>query len=73
MELDGGQHDENRDRDANRTSVLEAVGYLVLRHWNNDVIRNIEGVPEDILNTINQQRSEPLHPTPLPFGKREHS
>src|SRR5262245_46827947 len=73
VELDGGQHDQNRDRDANRTGVLDAMGYLVLRYWNNDVIRNIEGVLEDILNTANQQRSEPPHPTPLPFGEREHT
>ena len=66
VELDGGQHDQDRERDANRTNVLEAMGYLVLRFWNHDVIRNTEGVLEDILNTINQQRSEPPHPTPLP-------
>jgi very-short-patch-repair endonuclease len=66
VELDGGQHDQNRERDANRTSILEAMGYLVLRYWNNDVMRNAEGVLEDILSTVNQQRSEPPHPTPLP-------
>jgi very-short-patch-repair endonuclease len=31
IELDGGQHDEDRARDADRTEVLEAMGYLVLR------------------------------------------
>jgi very-short-patch-repair endonuclease len=28
IELDGGQHDENRARDANRTEALEAMGTL---------------------------------------------
>ena len=73
VELDGGQHDQDRERDANRTRVLEAMGYLVLRFWNNDVTRNIDGVLEEILSTINQQRSEPPHPTPLPEGEREHT
>jgi very-short-patch-repair endonuclease len=56
IELDGGQHDEDRARDANRTEILEAMGYLVLRFWNNDVLRNTEGVLEEILRTINAGR-----------------
>jgi very-short-patch-repair endonuclease len=73
VELDGGQHDQHRDRDADRTRVLEAMGYLVLRFWNHDVVRNMDGVLEEILSTINQNRSEPPHPTPLPYGEREHA
>jgi len=56
IELDGGQHDQNRQRDVNRTEVLEAMGYLVLRFWNNDVLRNTDGVLEEILNTIDPER-----------------
>jgi very-short-patch-repair endonuclease len=59
IEIDGGQHDQDRERDANRTKILEAMGYLVLRFWNNDVMRNADGVLEVILSTLNQQRSEP--------------
>src|ERR1700744_6155420 len=33
IELDGGQHDENRARDEARTRYLEAKGYRVLRFW----------------------------------------
>jgi len=72
IELDGGQHDRDRERDANRTKILEAMGYLVARFWNN-VMRNIDGVLEDILNTIGTQRYEPPYPTPLPFGERERT
>ena len=43
IELDGGQHNEHPEKDARRTAVLEAQGYLVLRFWNNDVLRNTEG------------------------------
>ena len=73
VELDGGHHTQNSERDADRTRVLEAMGYLVLRFWNHDVIRNMDGVLEDILSTINRDRSEPPHPTPLPCGEREQT
>jgi very-short-patch-repair endonuclease len=52
IELDGGQHDENRAKDENRTRYLEAKGYRVLRFWNTDVMRNIEGVVEAIAREI---------------------
>jgi very-short-patch-repair endonuclease len=56
IELDGGQHDESRARDANRTEILEAMGYAVLRFWNNDVLKNTDGVLDEILRTINADR-----------------
>jgi len=44
VELDGGQHALDKEKDAERTAVLEGLGYTVLRFWNNDVIENMEGV-----------------------------
>jgi very-short-patch-repair endonuclease len=73
VELDGGQHATRALQDANRTKILEAMGYLVLRFWNNDVMQNIDGVLEEISNTLKQHRSEPPHPDPLPNGEREKS
>jgi very-short-patch-repair endonuclease len=73
VEPDGGQHDHNKARDADRTRVLESMGYLVLRFWNHDVMRNMDGVLEEILSTVSQYRSGPPHPTPLPYGEREHT
>ena len=52
VELDGGQHDQDKERDANRTRILEAMGYLVLRFWNNDILGNISGVAESILAAL---------------------
>ena len=46
VELDGGQHSE--ERDAERTAVIEALGYRVIRFWNGDVIGNLEGVLANI-------------------------
>jgi very-short-patch-repair endonuclease len=49
VEVDGGQHVENAEIDSERTKVLNAAGYEVLRFWNNEVLTNIEGVCERIL------------------------
>jgi very-short-patch-repair endonuclease len=48
VELDGGQHAREADRDAVRTSWLESRGFRVLRFWNNDALANTEGVVETI-------------------------
>jgi very-short-patch-repair endonuclease len=71
IEIDGGQHAERREYDDNRTKILESMGYLVLRFWNNEVLSNTEGVVETIMNTMNEHRSVPPHPDPLPIGERE--
>jgi len=52
IELDGGQHALAVEADAERTKVIEAHGYLVLRFWNNDVMENIEGVLMEIVRTL---------------------
>jgi very-short-patch-repair endonuclease len=73
IELDGGQHADRSIADTQRTKVLEAMGYLVLRYWNNDVMQNIDGVLEDIYAALERHRPEPPHPHPLPSGERELS
>ncbi len=46
VELDGGQHNEDKNiiLDDERTKILEDLGFTVIRFWNNDVSENIEGV-----------------------------
>ena len=46
IELDGGQHNEERNiiYDKERTDYLRSKGYKVIRFWNNDIDNNIEGV-----------------------------
>jgi very-short-patch-repair endonuclease len=61
IEVDGGQHATQSVADAARTGVLQANGYRVLRYWNNDILKNIDGVLEDIHRAI---ESDP-HPQPL--------
>ncbi|MHB8528923.1 MAG: endonuclease domain-containing protein [Caulobacteraceae bacterium] len=49
VELDGSQHIDQAAYDAERTRVLEACGWRVLRFWNNDVLENVDGVGVTIL------------------------
>ena len=59
IEVDGGQHSVERERDFERDKWLEGQGYKVLRFWNNEVLANIEGVLEVIRDYLN-------HPPPYP-------
>lgn len=48
IELDGSQHLEQKDYDEERTSYLNALGFIVLRFWNNDIFNKLDGVLEII-------------------------
>jgi very-short-patch-repair endonuclease len=48
VEVDGSQHLESA-RDARRDKALVALGYRIVRVWNNDILRNIDGVLEMLL------------------------
>jgi very-short-patch-repair endonuclease len=48
IEVDGGQHSIERDKDSERDNYLVINGFKVLRFWNNEVLQNIEGVLEMI-------------------------
>ncbi|HEU0217472.1 MAG TPA: DUF559 domain-containing protein [Stellaceae bacterium] len=52
IEVDGGQHSARADADAQRTRVLQAWGYHVIRFWNNDILNNIDGVLEAIMQEL---------------------
>jgi very-short-patch-repair endonuclease len=51
VELDGGQHSGNQ-LDQIRDGVLATEGFKVVRYWNNDVLRNAEGVLIDLLTHL---------------------
>jgi very-short-patch-repair endonuclease len=61
IEVDGGQHCENV-RDGIRDRWLKEHSYRVLRFWNNDVIRNIDGVLETIASALPHDRTAPSPP-----------
>ena len=51
IEVDGGQHASERDKDAQRGEYLIRNGFKVLRFWNNEVLQNMDGVLEVIRNS----------------------
>ena len=53
VELDGGQHAEQADYDAQRAEALQLQGWKVIRFWNNEVIENLDGVADTILYELN--------------------
>jgi very-short-patch-repair endonuclease len=61
IELDGGQHSDSLS-EANRTRIIEAHGYRVIRFWNNEVLGNMDGVLQVIAAEIAIARNQ----TPLP-------
>ena len=62
VELDGGQHADQVTYDERRTLELQAMGYRVLRFWNNDVLAN----PESILEVLLEALASPGPPPPPP-------
>jgi very-short-patch-repair endonuclease len=48
VEVDGGQHG-NSETDRSRDAALRAEGFQIARYWNNDLLRNREGVLMDLL------------------------
>ncbi len=68
VELDGGQHAEQAEYDDKRTEWLESQGFRVLRFWNNEIFRNIEGVEEVVQAAL--RSSGDAHPLPNPPPSR---
>jgi very-short-patch-repair endonuclease len=63
IEVDGGQHSTERERDNERDKWLKGQGYKVLRFWNNEVLANIEGVLEVIRDCLNHPPLTPARQT----------
>lgn len=60
IELDGSQHIEQQEYDHERTKYLQSQGYEVLRFWNDDVMKDINGVIKAIqlkLANVTQEKS----------------
>ncbi len=69
VELDGGQHADQREADAERTRWLESRGFRVIRFWNNEVLANTGGILQEIEKMLGTDPSPPLHNL-LPRGER---
>ena len=71
IEIDGGQHATAVVRDNERTRILEARGWRVIRFWNSDVMSNLAGVIETIAAEIERSPSSPRPSPPRGGGEGE--
>ncbi|HEX5725410.1 MAG TPA: endonuclease domain-containing protein [Longimicrobiaceae bacterium] len=56
VEVDGEVHDQQAERDAERTAVLEAAGIRVIRFRNEEVLADLSSVLRRIRTALDQQR-----------------
>ena len=56
IELDGGQHSDS-STDEDRTRLIEAHGYHLIRFWNHDVLQNTDGVLQAVVAEIELARN----------------
>jgi very-short-patch-repair endonuclease len=70
IEADGSQHSDSKS-DETRDAYLKAQGFTVLRFWNSDILANIEGVGEAVLDAIGNNTAQTRgDPTPQPLSRR---
>jgi very-short-patch-repair endonuclease len=58
VDIDGGQHAERPAYDERRTAWLESKGYSVVRFWNNEVLRDLDGVVEALTPALSRRGRE---------------
>lgn len=58
IEIDGDSHAEQIEYDAQRTRFLNSLGLHVLRYANQDVLKNLPGLYEDLITHIPSQTHE---------------
>lgn len=63
IELDGGQHSD--EKDAARTAAIQAEGYQVVRFWNNEVLENGDGCAERLARVVGRDHPHPTTAKPL--------
>jgi len=56
IELDGSQHADAAGvtEDRERTRLIAARGYQVIRFWNEDILTNLDGVLEQVFAELGQ-------------------
>jgi len=69
IEVDGDTHAEQKQYDTKRTEELERQGIKVMRYTNSEVLKNIEGVYQNLTDVVN--KISQTHPNP-PLSGREH-
>ena len=70
VEIDGDTHDAARD--SVRDQITSNRGYVSLRFTNSEVGRNIEGVLQRLIATLDALPDRWPHPCPSPEGEGKH-
>ncbi len=67
IEIDGSGHDEEKQirHDEARTAFLEQYGIRVLRFWNNEIVRDVDNVCDEILHHLQENTPLPREIVPL--------
>ena len=63
IELDGGQHANQIRYDSQRTTILESLGYTVIRFWDNEVLTKTQNILEAIHKILIDNPSPPPSPS----------
>jgi very-short-patch-repair endonuclease len=66
VEADGSQHADSASHER-RTAFLESKGYRVLRFWNDEILSNLDGVAEAVVNALSfphPAQAAPESPSP---------
>jgi very-short-patch-repair endonuclease len=66
IEVDGGQHSGSA-RDVRRDQWLSANSFKTLRFWNNEVLQNLDGVLQRVVEAVatpHPARAARGHPSP---------
>ena len=53
IEVDGGQHSNQKIYDQRRTAWLQSEGLMVLRFWDHEVLTQVDDVKQAIWDTLN--------------------
>ena len=64
IEVDGGQHCESQS-DIQRTFYLEKENFRIIRFWNNEIDKNLEGCLNFILEELNNTPLRPSDTSPV--------
>ena len=67
IEVDGGQHADEKYGDAQRDAWLMAQNFRVLRYWNNQVLNELDAVLADIARVL--EATPPIPTFPREGGK----
>jgi very-short-patch-repair endonuclease len=57
IEVDGGQHNDPNSHDRQRDEWLREQGFVILRFWNNEVLKQIGPVKEAIATALSKTPS----------------